>query len=210
MVLPPKIIVTDEIIHNIKSTRIAKRIPAAKLSRALNRDDSYISSLELSRIRTISTVDYVAILSYLFDIPEQEAVKKAEEDIGVRENENGFENLDDLRISPECDFSGMLMVSEPTIEYRSANAVENLFDTELINDLLAKMVELITSFYKEDPKEAVFALSSFTKLLQTDIIFSMELMGLPLYSLKDMGNEERAGVLKEISEVIKRISSGKS
>ena len=81
--LPPKIKLTAQILHGIKAARIAKRIPAATLSKAINRDDSYISSLELKRLRTISSADLIAILCVIFSIPEHEAMSKAEELIGI-------------------------------------------------------------------------------------------------------------------------------
>ena len=201
--LPPKIKLTDRILHNIKAARVEKRIPAATLSRAINRDDSYISSLELKRLRTISSVDLVAILCIIFDIPEHEATAKAEDFIGL---ETKTDRYADLSTQASITFDGAedtIRVSEPTVTSYSYDTKTDYAEPELISDMLAVLTGLITEFYKKEPKEAVFALNCFIKTMQFDPAFAMGVMGLPFLVLKSLSIDKRMEVLSELAAVLK-------
>ena len=204
--LPAKIKITDQILHKLKTARIEKRIPAGSLSRAINRDDSYISSLELGRLQSISSVDLVAIIRTLFSISGEEAIAKATDFIGMVQNKDDtppdsyrwaatqYNSIDDA-----------MSVNESTpVYHRELKA--DYYETELINDMLDNLTSLISEFYKKDPKEAVFALNSFVKTMQFDPDFTMGVMGLPFFSLKALSNDERMEALPDIAAVIKRLS----
>ena len=202
--LPPKIKLTDQILHNIKAARNEKRIPAATLSRAINRDDSYISSLELKRLRTISSVDLVAILSVIFDMPEHEAEAKAEDFIGEGAR---AERYTAPNMQASLSFDGVedtMSVSEPTAAYYCYDTINDNAEPELISDMLDALTGFVTEFYRKDPKEAVFVLNSFIKTMQFDPAFAMGVMGLPFFVLKSLGFEKRMEVLSDLAAVLKR------
>ena len=200
--LPPKIKLTDQILHNIKTARTAKRIPAASLSRAINRDDSYISSLELKRLRTISSADLVAILCTLFSISEHEAILKAVEFIGTGTT---VSNYPDQKVyTPLAGDGGedTMRVREPTVAGYGSIAITDYTELELINDMLDTLTGFIAEFYKKDPKEAVFVLNSFIKAVQLDPAFAIGVMGLPFYLLKSLSADKRMAVLTDLASVI--------
>jgi len=201
--LPAKIKLTDEVIDNIKSARTAKRIPAAILSRIIKRDDSYISSLELKRLRTISAVDFVVILCYLYDLPEQKAVEMAEKIIGMNNLPDGCSDKDSeyvLYNGSKSDFS----VKESLAEYYTHGVDAEYIDIELINGMLDTINELFTELYKKEPKETVYALNSFIKTLQFDPLFALKLMAMPFFALKSLNIDMRVKILGELSEVFKK------
>ena len=201
--LPPKIMLTDQILHNIKAARVEKRIPAATLSRAINRDESYISSLELKRLRTISSVDLVAILCVIFDIAEHEATAKAEAFIGI---ETGTDRYADLNMQASVAFDGaenIIKVSEPTVANYRYDTMTDYAEPELISDMLDVLTGFIIEFYKKEPKEAVFVLNCFIKTMQFDPAFAMGVMGLPFLVLKSLSTDKRMEVLSELAAVLK-------
>ena len=205
--LPPKIKLTDKILYNIKAARTEKRIPAATLSRAINRDDSYISSLELKRIRTISSVDLVAILGAIYDIPEAEAEAKAEGFAeGFSETVARGDNtpeLDTHATLPPDGFEGAMMVCEPTAANNYYSTKNDYPDLELISDILDILKDHVTEFYKRDPKEAVFALNTFIRTMQFDPAFAMGVMGLPFSILKSLSIDKRMKVLSDFATILK-------
>ena len=205
--LPAKIKLTDKVIHNIKTARIAKRIPAAVLSKAINRDDSYISSLELKRLRTISSADLVSCISYLFGIPEHDAEAKAEELIGLDKNVDS--NSDYWLNDTQSNHGGtdIMAVGEAVTEYNKYNPGKGYAEPELISDMLDTLAGLITDVYLKDPKEVVYALSSFIKSMQFDPMFTLDVMGIPFYTLRALSIEERKDVLADLSSVFKRHSA---
>ena len=205
--LPPKIKLTDQAIHNIKAARIEKRIPAATLSRAIKRDDSYISSLELKRLRSISSVDLVAILCVLYSIPEDEAIAKAVELISTKPKTDSYSNL-----SAQAPLSGYggedaTRVSEPSATNYRYDSIADYAEPELISDMLDDLTGLISEFYKEDPKEAVFVLNCFVKAMQLDPAFTMGVMGLPFIILKSLDPEKRIEVLSELADISRKHAS---
>ena len=201
--LPIKIKLNEEIIDSIKSARAAKRIPAAILSRVIKRDDSYISSLESKRLRTISAVDFIEILSFLYDLPEQKAIEMAEKITG---NSSLADDCSDK--SSKYIFNNKskndFLVSEPTAEYYRRWVETDYIDTELINGMLDTIKELFTEFYKKEPKETVYVLNSFIKTLQFDPIFTMKLIAMPFFALKSLDIDMRIKVLLELSELLKK------
>ena len=202
--LPPKIRLNDWILHNIKAARTEKRIPAATLSRAINRDDSYISSLELKRLRTISSVDLVAILCAIFDIPEHEATAKAEDFLGFGARANGSTDLNTQASLSYYGNEDTARVSEPTVTSYWHDTITDDAEPELISDMLDVLTGYVTEFYRKDPKEAVFVLNSFIKTMQLDSAFAMGVMGLPFYALKSLSIDKRMEVLSEFITVLKK------
>ena len=202
--LPAKIRLTNEMINKIKTARIAKRIPAAVLARAIDRDDSYISSLELNRLRTISSVDLVAILGFLYSIPEHIAIERAEALIGMSNMPDGS-SVHSLHSSPSSDGSnGLMTVNEQPLIYNRYDARVEYAEPELINDLLEVLVKHITEFYEKDPKEAVYVLNSFIKTMQFDPDFTMSFMGIPFFALRELSIDDRKEVLADLSNVYRK------
>jgi len=62
----------------------------------------------------------------------------------------------------------------------------------------------LSTFYRKDPKEAVFVLNSFIKTMQLDSAFAMGVMGLPFYALKSLSIDKRMEVLSEFITVLKK------
>jgi hypothetical protein len=200
--LPSKIKLTDEIIHIIKSTRVTKRISAVKLSRMINRDDSYISSFELKRLRTISSDDLLIILSNIFSISESEAILKAKELIGM-ECETGIRSNINTHIQdlPKYYEKGTITVSEP-IEKNSYNSIKSDYTgTELIDDMLDTISNNFIEFYKNNPKEAVYSMKSFIQSMYFDPDFMMEIIGIPFYTLGELNKNQRQDVLEKMLNV---------
>lgn len=202
--LPAKIKLSDYIIHNIKTARIAKRIPASALSKAIKRDDSYISSLELKRLRTISSADLTAIICILFDVPEHIAIKKAEEFNSMEEYANS--NINQSLQYPVFSEAGnsVLAVSESGPERHWYDAKSVYAEPELISDMLDVLTGLITETYEREPKEAVFMLNSFIKTLQFDPVFAMGVLEIPFFALKTLSVDERKEVLADLSAVFEK------
>ena len=197
--LPTKIKLTNQIIDSIRAARITKRTPAATLSRAIKRDDSYISSLELKRIRSIRSDDLVAILCFLYGISEHDAEEKAEEIIGIRNKADNSPSSDSRYSSSSGGGKDAQRVGEQIHEYGRYDTGTDYAGPELIGDILEVLTGLIAEFYKSEPKEAVYALSSFIKSMKFDPIFAMGVMGIPFYALKTFSIEERKEVLSVLS-----------
>ena len=205
--LPAKIKMTDQIIQTIKAARNEKRIPAAVLSRALKRDDSYISSMELKRLQTISSVDFIAILCVVFEIPEHEAVEKAKELAGIGKE---FDSYPDYSLhEPVSNVEGKetYFVSEPASAGYLSNAGTDYAEPELISDLMDALTGLIKEFYMKDPKEAVYTLNSFIKTMRFDPAFTMGVMGIPFYILRTLSIDKRKEVIADLSDVVKNHAS---
>ena len=203
--LPAKIRLTDYIIHTIKSTRIANRISAAMLARAIKRDDSYISSLETRRLRNISSADFIAILCYLFNISEHMAITKAEELInpGRKADIYPSQSLQDTD-SGVNNFANTLAVNQPSTEYHWYGANTGYTGVDLINDMFKDMTELITDIYRKNPKEIIYAMNSFLKTMRFDPVFAMSVMGMPFFTLKLLDINEREEILAEFSIIIQK------
>ena len=195
--LPAKIKLTEQMIDSIKTARIAKRIPAVVLSRAINRDDSYLSSLELGRLRTVSAVDLVAMLRFLFGISEQEAMEKAEALVALENNSGGY------------NFGNQepVFVREAVAKYAWPGVDTDNAEPELISDMLDALAGLIIDYYKKDPKEAVFVLNSFIKIMRLDNAFAMGMMGMPFSVLKTLSPEQRRLLLADLSAVFKQYAA---
>ena len=210
--LPIKIKLTEQIINDVKTARTAKRIPASSLSRAINRDDSYISSLELGRLRTISAVDLVAMLRCIFGVSEQEATGKAEALVALESLSGSYTRRDSqhsvLR-EPHYGYGDQDAdsVREAMAEYPRFGADTDYAGPELISDMLDALAGLIIDFYKKDPKEAVFVLNSFVKLMRLDPRFAMGMMGMPFSVLKNLRPEQRKTLLAELSTVFKQYAA---
>lgn len=205
--LPAKIKLTEQVVSKIKAARIEKRIPAAILSRAIKRDDSYISSLEAMRLRTISAADLTGIISFLFNIPAQIAAEKAEEYVNA---ENKATNHSDWNMHDSLPYdtsSGAMSVSEPMTNGYLSDMKTNYAQPELISDMLETMTELIIEFYGRDPKEAVYALSSFIKSMQFDPVFTMNVLGLPVFMLKTISIDKRKETFADILSVFKKYAA---
>ena len=202
--LPAKIKITDQLLNEIKAARTAKRIAAAALSRAIERDDSYISSLELKRLRTISSVDFVAIVRYLFGIADDEAMAKAEELAGIGKTADTYTGREARDSFSSPGGKGLMSVSEPGEGDSRYDAKNGYAEPELISDALDALSGLIAEFYSEDPKETVFALNSFIKTMQCDPGFAMGLMGIPFFALKTLSADERREVLDELLGVYRK------
>ena len=201
--LPSKIELTDEIINKIKTARITKRIPAATLSKAIKRDASYISSLELGRLRSISSVDLVTIHRIIHGVPEHEAIAMVEALINMyisAGNNYGQKTMKSLLY----DEKGPLSVNEPYVKGYVHNVGTSFAEPELIGDMLETMTSLITEIYKENPKEAVFMLKSFIKTMQFDPAFTMDIMGIPFFVLKPLSIHERKEVINELLDVFRK------
>ena len=202
--LPAKIKLTDQLIHNIKTVRIAKRIPAAALARAIDRDDSYISSLELNRLRSISSADLIAIIGFLNSVPEHMAAAMAEEFISTGRVPEAYSDRN-LQESPLYESGmGSLTVNEPTVGNYRYDANCGYSTPELISDMLDAVAKLFIEFYEKDPKEAVFVLSSFIKTMQFDPVFTMGVIGIPFFTLRKLSIDERKAVLADLSDVYRR------
>ncbi|MCL2147597.1 MAG: hypothetical protein FWH52_07300 [Synergistaceae bacterium] len=201
--LPAKIKLTDQIINDIKAARIAKRIPAATLSRAIKRDDSYISSLELNRLRSMSSADLVAILCFLFSISEHKAVARAKELIGIEIKADNESSRSPQYSPTNNDGNDMLIASDQIHEYRRYDTKTDYAEPEIISELLEILTALITEFYRNDPKEAVYVLNIFIKTMKFDPIFTMGVMGIPFYALKTLSIDERKEVLDHLSAVFR-------
>lgn len=195
--LPTKIRLTDEAIESIKTARTAKRIPAATLSKAINRDASYISSLELGRLRSVSSADLIALLCNLYGITEQEAAAKAEELISTNKK-TSYSAL--TAVDRNQPASGMMTGEKKRLYGRRVDFTE----PELISDMLDEMTQLIIDVYNEDPKEAVFALKSFVQTLRFDRDFVMNIMEMPFYSLNTLSISEREAVISEMQELLRK------
>ena len=220
--LPTKIRLTDEIINNIKSARIANRIPAAELSRAIKRDVSYISSLELKRLKTLSAIDLTAIISYMFNLPEYKAVEKVESIIGINKetdtsanhnndifhshNENNINkgNYDNSDNDDSIKNNQQLIVHDSTSNEYWYGDMLACADPELISDMLNEIIGLISVFFKNEPKETVFILNSFIKTFKLDPVFTMKLMGMPFFTLKALSTDIRIKVLNDLSAILKK------
>ena len=90
---------------------------------------------------------------------------------------------------------------EQATRFRRYDANVGITTPELISDMLETLANLITEFYKEDPKEAVYALNSFTKTMKFDPAFAMGVMEIPFFVLGALSGDEREGVLAELSAV---------
>ena len=202
--LPAKIKLTEQVIHKIKTARIEKRIPAAVLARAIKRDDSYISSLESMRLRTISAVDLVTIIGFLFDIPEQMAAEKAEEFIASANKPDSYSAQDLQYPLALDDIADAMLVNEPAPKGYLSDAKTDYAEPELISDMLEVLAGLITDFYKADPKEAVFVLNSFIKTMKFDPVFTMSVMGIPFFKLKQLSVDKRKEVFEDILAVFRK------
>jgi len=224
--LPVKIKLTDEIINNVKSARIAKRIPAAELSKAIKRDVSYISSFELKRLKTISAVDLTAIISYMFDIPEHKAIEKVERlisvevkketDNQVNQNYNILLANNKININNDNIFdidnndnnkNNQLLIRESSIDEYSYSDTNDNADLELISDMLDDIKNIISEFYKKEPKETVFILNSFIKTLKIDPSFTMKLMGMPFFTLKTLSVDVRIKILADLYAILKKYAA---
>ena len=201
--LPSKIELTDILIDSIKTARITKRIPAATLSKAIRRDASYISSLELGRLRNISTVDLVLIHCIIYNISEHEAITMVEALINEGRGADIYHGHKALR-SLVSDGKGAIMAGEPYVEYHVHNEGADFAEPELISDMLDTLTSLIIDIYKENPKEAVYMLTSIIKSMQFDPEFTMGIMGIPFFALKHLGANERKEVLNELLDVFKK------
>ena len=203
--LPSKIKLSDNIVDEIKSARTARRIPAATLSKTINRDDSYISSLELKRLRTISSADLVMIFCALHDISEQSAIEKVESLIGI-ERKTELYTTSSMQGAQLVDEKNADTVSEPTAEY-FYGVSSDFAEPELISDMLDTIKAHILEFYKKNPKDTVYVLQSFIKTMQFDIGFTMEILGIPFFALKGASIEKRKEVLCELIDVLKKHTS---
>lgn len=186
--LPSKIKLTDKLVGSIKAARTARRFPAAALSKIINRDDSYISSLELGRLKSISSCDLTAIFGALYDIPEYEAAAKIEELLNTQSRQD----------------SGAMMVSEPAVSYAAYDIHAGRTVPNLIGDMLEELVDRIVESYNKNPKEVVFALKSFIETMQFDSEFAIEILELPFFTLKALSADDRKAVLKELADVVNK------
>ena len=203
--LQAKIKLTDQMIHGIKTARIAKRIPAAVLARSIDRDDSYISSLELKRMRSISSADLVAIVGFLYSVPEQIAASMAEEFIGTGKIPNGNSDRSLLgALLSDGGNEGSMTVSEPTAGDYRYEAKTDYAEPELISDMLEALANLFVEYYRKDPKEVVFVLNSFIKTMQFDPVFTMGVIGIPFFTLRNLSIDERKEVLSDLSAVYRK------
>ena len=203
--LPPKIRLTEQIIAYLKNTRTKKRIPASTLAKAINRDSSYISSLELGRLLTISAADFVAILCFLLDINESSAIEKAEDIINAgKRGEGGSDPAPPEQHSYAGD-SAILSVSQNTIQYQwyGSRADDNV-DIELLDNIFDDMKKLVTDIYLRSPKETIYSLNCFNMALKFDPMLAMSVLGAPYYTLKGLSIEKRKRVMADISNVIKQ------
>ena len=196
-----KVEMTDTLITYIKDARTDRRISASALSKAINRDASYISSLELKRLRTISIYDFISILCIIFNITEKEAVERTKTLIGNDIIPSRFHNLayggklSDFQIPP-------VQVSEQTSKNYSVKLYGDSEAPELIKDSLEAINIKIIEFYNKNPKDAVFILQNLQKSLFSTLDFSMEIIGLPIYTLKNLDDEIKKETLSSILAVI--------
>ena len=202
--IPAKIQLTDDVINRIKTARLVKRIPAVELSKAIKRDGSYISSLELKRLKNISAADFISILRYLFDIPENKAIEKAEIMLDIAKKDIAAPYLSLEANSAYDKNNEHISINEtPEQKYRYGDDGGNA-NPELISDMLDDIAGLISDFYKKEPKETVFALNSFIKTFKFDPMFTLQLMEMPFFSLKSGNIDIRIKVLADLSAVLKK------
>ena len=196
-----KVEMTDNLISYIKDARTGRHISASALSKALNRDASYISSLELKRLRTISIYDFITILCIIFNISEKEAVERAKTLFGIEIIPSRFHNraygstVSDIQIPP-------VQVNEQTSKNYSEKWCGDSEAPELIIDSLEAINNKIIEFYNKNPKDAVYFLQNLQKSLYSTLDLSMEIIGMPVYTLKNLNEDLKKEALSCVLAII--------
>ena len=198
-----KIEMTDEIITSLKAARTERRISASALSKALNRDASYISSLELKRLRTISIYDFIAILCIVYNISENEAIEKAEILSATKINISNL-HLRDYGNAQSFFWNQPVQVNEYSSEKYPVDWNADIQAPELIKDTLDVITKKIIEFYENNPKDTVFILQNLKNSLQSSLDLSMEIIGMPIYTLKTLDEKSKKDALGSIMEIIKK------
>ena len=204
--LQSKIKLNDRIINDIKTARNSKRIPAAKLSQAIMRDDSYISSLELGRLRSISSVDLVSLYCFIYEISEHESITMVE---ALVNSENPA--LSCINQKPQytyaSNYEGATAVSEPNSKAYMRRGGTEFAEPELIGDMLEALTGVITEAYMENPKDAMYMLKSFITNMQFDQEFTMGVVGVPFFVFRSLSLDVRKEALDEILDVYRKYAA---
>ena len=204
--LQSKIKLNDRIINDITTARISKRIPAAKLSQAIMRDKSYISSLELRRLRSINSVDLVSLYCFIYRISEDESIAMVESlvnsDIPTRSHFN-----QNPQHPYESNYEDTGAVNEPYSGAYLRNGGTEFAEPELIGDMLEALTGVITEAYMENPKDAMYMLKSFITNMQFDQEFTMGVVGVPFFVFRSLSLDARKEALEEILDVYRKYAA---
>ena len=204
--LQSKIKLTERIINDIQTARNTKRIPAVKLSQAIMRDDSYISSLELGRLRSISSVDLVSLYCFIYEIAEHESIAMVEALVNADVPTSSY-----MEQKPQTPYvstnDGTMTVSEPKTNPYIRKGGTEFAEPELIGDMLEALTEVITDAYMENPKDALYMLKSFVSNMQFDREFTMGVVGIPFFVFRPLSLNERKEALDEVLDVFRKYAT---
>ena len=204
--LQSKIKLNDRIINDIKTARNSKRIPAAKLSQAIMRDDSYISSLELGRLRSISSVDLVSIYCFIYGIAEHESIAMVEALVN-----SDLPTRSSINLKPQhpyaSNYEDTMAVNEPYSNAYVRKGGTEFAEPELIGDMLEALTGVITEAYMKNPKDAMYMLKSFITNMQFDQEFTMSVVGVPFFVFRSLSPDVRKAALDEMLDVYRKYAA---
>ena len=204
--LQSKIKLNERIINDITTARNSRRIPAAKLSQAIMRDDSYISSLELGRLRSISSVDLVSLYCFIYEIAELESVAMVEalvnSDVPTQSSISRK-----LQRPYAGNYEANMTVNEQSPNAYTRKGGTEFAEPELIGDMLEELTGVITEAYMENPKDALYMLKSFITNMQFDQEFTMGVVGVPFFVFRSLSPDARKEALDEVLDVFRKYAA---
>lgn len=179
-----KLKVTKEIKQLIIEERNNKNITGIELSRAMKKSDAWISSLENGRTKTIILKDLIRIIKTLLDCSEEEAEEYLK---------NKLNKLSEEKETTEKN--------SEIVYYDKENNDNNQKSFKKITD----NIQLKFNRAFENNSEYAFASAGeFMDNLQFDIGFTLALIRIPFYLLKDTDTSVRQELFDDINEVVKK------
>ena len=198
---PQKIEINNALIEKIQVAMKERKLKASKLSEAIGREKSYISSLQTGRMKELTFTELSTIFCVLYSITEEEAYQIIEAHLTEVKKADLYSKQ-----SPSYILSNEIIDTTALGGLAESHWYEinsGYTQPELIDDMLNVLARHITDIYKKRPKEAVFMLSSIIRTIQFDPAFTTEVMSIPFYALKELSIDERKTVLDDIMNVFK-------
>ncbi|MDF2820209.1 MAG: hypothetical protein K0R15_650 [Clostridiales bacterium] len=183
--LKPKLILTDNIRAFILEERRKTGLPAEIVSENIGRTKSWLSQVENGRLKNISRIDFINLISYLLKISNEEAETYIENKLNfLEENKSDIQQLTFFNIDDDNE----------------AEKIKKEFN-ENVNVIVQKFNLLFDNV--EDKKQALNIIKRIKSNIKScDLGFIVSIYSLPWLKTTGREYDEKNKMIKDMINII--------
>lgn len=194
--LPLRINLDEKIRICLRSQRLnaivdGKTLTAEQLSLAIGKNRAWMSQIESGRLKTIRREDIISLYKYLFDLNDEDAEKKAENDFSIN-----LDMSDDL----------VLITSNYKDEEFEKEKENNLSISfkRVIGLIHQNCIKIFNNLSIEQQKDFINSLGILEHSIRKNHEDSMKLISVPLFLLSTIDYQDKKDILDDIDNITEK------